>query len=470
MYYNYLLSLSILTSKIVPTRLFALKHSASLVWSPEIIDKAILHSTRSVNPSTGVISYFGPNNNSQKAIFTTHPIEKPYLIYQLGSSNPALAVQAALHVLPDVSGFDLNCGCPKPFSTHSGMGAALLSTPELLCSILTALREAVPREKTVSVKIRLLPTQEETLALVQKIIATNAINALTVHCRTRNQREKDRATIEHLREIVDYVKRTLGREDIAVIANGDCVDAADAIGRVKEITGADSVMIARGAESNPSCFSIDPPPLRDVHETLIPAYIRLAKYLGNNWNLTKFCLSQFKGEISATQMASGNSMTKTNGKTEAKRVREHIVQARGFEDVVDLVGEWTGKEDFMEIRKAIEKRDMLGKGEHEKKELKKPVLETEESPAILPASLTAYSFTTPPNTRNPHPPNSRAPLVDTCDNHRHPGDPHVLHLQDLERSRGLPALISGQDPLTPTPTGIGHTHVGTEAGTSRISV
>ena len=34
---------------IVATRLFALKHGATLVWGPEIIDKAILHSKRAVN-------------------------------------------------------------------------------------------------------------------------------------------------------------------------------------------------------------------------------------------------------------------------------------------------------------------------------------------------------------------------------------------------------------------------------------
>jgi len=33
----------------VPTRLFALKHGATLVWGPEIVDKAILHSTREVD-------------------------------------------------------------------------------------------------------------------------------------------------------------------------------------------------------------------------------------------------------------------------------------------------------------------------------------------------------------------------------------------------------------------------------------
>lgn len=33
----------------VPTRLFALQHGATLVWGPEIVDKAILHSTREVD-------------------------------------------------------------------------------------------------------------------------------------------------------------------------------------------------------------------------------------------------------------------------------------------------------------------------------------------------------------------------------------------------------------------------------------
>ena len=33
----------------VPTRLFSLKHGASLVWGPEIVDKAILHAERVVD-------------------------------------------------------------------------------------------------------------------------------------------------------------------------------------------------------------------------------------------------------------------------------------------------------------------------------------------------------------------------------------------------------------------------------------
>ena len=281
------------------TRLFALKHGATLVWGPEVIDKAILHSKRAVNCEcnlyfvgglayhflffsavTGVISYDGVS----RAIFSTHPVEKPYLIYQIGSSDPDLAVQAAKTVVQDVSGIELNCGCPKPFSTHSGMGAALLTNPDLLCSILTALRKELPPHITVTAKIRLLPSQEDTLKLVERIVNTD-ISALTVHCRTRSMRDKDRALIERLKEIVDFVER-MGK-GIAVIENGDTKDWTHAKG-VREITGAHSVMIARGAEANPSCFS--PNPLKDVETTLIPAYLRLVRvlYFGRRKTLSHF--------------------------------------------------------------------------------------------------------------------------------------------------------------------------------------
>jgi tRNA-dihydrouridine synthase 2 len=166
-------------------------------------------------------------------MFTTHPIEKPYLVYQIGSADPDLAVQAAKTVMQDVSGIDLNCGCPKPFSTHAGMGAALLSNPDLLCSILTALRRELPLHISVSAKIRLLPSQEDTLKLVERIIAAG-VSCLTVHCRTRNMRPRERALVGRLKEIVDFV-RGLGR-DVAVIENGDCTGYEDAR-RIRALTG-----------------------------------------------------------------------------------------------------------------------------------------------------------------------------------------------------------------------------------------
>ncbi|KAF8435630.1 hypothetical protein L210DRAFT_3550210 [Boletus edulis BED1] len=384
----------------LPTRLTALKHGASLVWGPEVVDKAILHTERVVDPHTGVVSYHGKT----RAIFTTHPIEKPYLIYQIGSASPELAVQAAKTVAQDVSGIDLNCGCPKPFSTHSGMGAALLTNPDLLCAILTALRRELPPEITVSAKIRLLPTQEETKKLVERIIRTG-VSALTVHCRSRNMRQREAALVNRLREIVEFVQG-LG-VDIAIIENGDCKGWEDAR-RVKRLTGASSVMIATAAEANPTCFSSTP--LMDVETTFIPSYLRLSRYLDNHWALTKFCVSQFKAPRTE------------RSKTEAHRFKTHIIAAKEYDGLTELVGEWTGEKDFADIVSAIEAR--------RPRPLTVAAMPTDPD-ALEEARLTS----TPPVRPNPEPPTSCAPLGPST------------------RSRmPLPAVITGSDAITPSPT------------------
>ncbi|KAG9087431.1 hypothetical protein FRC06_002544, partial [Ceratobasidium sp. 370] len=144
-----------------------------------------------------------PNSNS--AVFTTHPVERTHLIFQIGSSNPDLAAQAAQTVLQDVAGIDLNCGCPKPFSVHAGMGAALLTTPDLLCGILSKLRATLPSNVPVSAKIRLLADAEATRSLVARIWREGGVSALTVHCRTREMRPTTPAIIARMREAVDQV-------------------------------------------------------------------------------------------------------------------------------------------------------------------------------------------------------------------------------------------------------------------------
>lgn len=115
----------------LPTRLVSLEYGATLVWGPEIVDKAIIGSTRTVNPRTGVVQFIKNN----RSIFECHPLEKERLIFQLGSADPELAVKALKVIEQDVAGVGLNCGCPKSFSLQGGMGAALLKEPERLCNV-----------------------------------------------------------------------------------------------------------------------------------------------------------------------------------------------------------------------------------------------------------------------------------------------------------------------------------------------
>ena len=70
-------------------------------------------------------------------------------------------------VCNDVDGLDVNMGCPKSFSMKGGMGAALLSQPGKIKTILTGLVNAVGKEIPITCKIRILSSIEKTLELVK---------------------------------------------------------------------------------------------------------------------------------------------------------------------------------------------------------------------------------------------------------------------------------------------------------------
>ena len=76
-----------------------------------------------------------------RVAFRTCPRERERVVFQLGTSRPAMALQAAQLVQNDVAGIDLNMGCPKRFSIQDGMGVALLREGgKVACEILRVLR------------------------------------------------------------------------------------------------------------------------------------------------------------------------------------------------------------------------------------------------------------------------------------------------------------------------------------------
>lgn len=267
---------------------------------PETIDKALIGTTRRVNPVTKTIDFTRmasnghQNTNSNAAqreslIFRLHPeLEGRQLIHQIGTSNPDTAVQAAKLIAGDVAGIDVNAGCPKPFSTTGGMGAALLKTPDTLCAILRALVEEVgkPFEIGISVKIRLLDTPEETAALVNKLVATG-ITGLTLHCRTTPMRPRERAIRDQLRMVGDICREA----GVACLMNGDVMSRADATKSAEE-HGVDGGMIATAAETNPSCFRLEADGGKAPWEEVVKEYVNQALLVDNRWGNTKYLLGQ----------------------------------------------------------------------------------------------------------------------------------------------------------------------------------
>jgi tRNA-dihydrouridine synthase 2 len=282
----------------LPSRLLALHYGADLVWGPETVDRAMIGTTRKINPRTSCIEWTRPvskvppgtlGSRTENVLYRIDPNrEKGKLIYQIGTSNPDLAVQAAKIVAADVSGIDVNAGCPKPFSTSGGMGAALLRTPDLLASILRELVEKVGKvyEIGISVKIRLLETPELSESLVRKLCDTGIIG-LTIHCRTTPMRPRERAIRDQLR-MIGSVCREHG---VACLMNGDVSNRDEAIQLAAEY-GVDGAMIATAAESNPSAFRTAEQgglvPWREVAKE----YVQYATSVENKWGNTKFSLGQ----------------------------------------------------------------------------------------------------------------------------------------------------------------------------------
>lgn len=79
----------------------------------------------------------------------------PVRVQLLGQHPECLAENAIRAIELGSHGIDLNCGCPSKTVNGSNGGAALLKQPELIYRATQALRQAVPSEFHVSVKVRL---------------------------------------------------------------------------------------------------------------------------------------------------------------------------------------------------------------------------------------------------------------------------------------------------------------------------
>lgn len=282
----------------LPSRLLALKYGADLAWGPETVDKSMIGTTKRFNPITSTIDFTRPTSNSGRTqstekkdslIYRLHPTrEHGKLIFQIGTASPTTAVEAAKLVAENVAGIDVNAGCPKPFSTYGGMGAALLQTPDLLASILTALVKEIGEvyEIGISVKIRLLETPEKTEALVRKLCSTG-ISGLTIHCRTTPMRPRERAIREQLRMIGDICRE----EGVACLMNGDVKNRDEAV-QLAQKYGVDGGMIATAAEGNSSCFRTEAEGGRLPWREVVTEYMKIALEVDNKWGNTKFLLSQ----------------------------------------------------------------------------------------------------------------------------------------------------------------------------------
>lgn len=172
--------------------------------------------------------------------------EKPYII-QIESSLPQNIKKAVeiINTLEGVDGIDLNCGCPVPKVYKQGAGSALLENPHLLCNIIETIKKNNTKQYT-SVKLR-LGINSVIIDKFIKDIESAGADFVVIHARTRAGGFSAKPDYESIWRIKSLVK-------IPVIANGS-IDENTA-NDVLEKTGADGVMIGRGAIGKPWIFSL----------------------------------------------------------------------------------------------------------------------------------------------------------------------------------------------------------------------
>ena len=168
---------------------------------------------------------------------------------QLFGEDPAVMRSAAAHVAAagaDV--IDINMGCPVPKVQRTGAGAALLADPGRAVAVAAAAAEGAGAAVPITVKLRsgLRVGEDSGYGLAHRLVEEAGVAAIAFHPRAAAVHHKGRPDYELAARLV----RSLPAPVILTGGLGDAASVHEALAR----TGAEAVMLARGALGNPWLF------------------------------------------------------------------------------------------------------------------------------------------------------------------------------------------------------------------------
>lgn len=183
------------------------------------------------------------SENTRALLYTTEK-ESPCAVQLFGSEPDVMRAACESAELSPFPVVDINMGCPVPKIYKNGEGSALLENPPLAEKIVS---ECVKSGKAVTVKMRIGVSADKLVsAEFAKRMEGAGAALVTVHGRTRDRYYSGEVNAAEIAAVKRSVK-------IPVIANGGVFSVADA-DRLLDETGADGVMIARAALSDPQIF------------------------------------------------------------------------------------------------------------------------------------------------------------------------------------------------------------------------
>lgn len=291
----------------LPFRLLCKKQGAGLLCMEMVSAKGIFY-----------------NNKNTESLLQIHPEEVPVSLQFFGSDPKIVSEMAKRVEERPFSILDINMGCPVPKVVRNGEGSALMKNPKLVYELVSATVKAI--KKPVTVKIRKGFDDEHINAVeIAKIIEEAGAAEVAVNGRTREQYYSGKADWEIIRQVKEAVS-------IPVIGNGDVTSGEKAIA-MREQTGCDGVMIARGAQGNPWIFSElleyertgrlpDRPDVEEIKQTML-RHARLQ--------------IEYKGDFTGIREMRKHVAWYTKGLHGAARLRDQINQVESYAELENLL-------------------------------------------------------------------------------------------------------------------------------------
>jgi len=202
---------------------------------------------------------------------------------QIAGGDPEMLANAArLNAEFGAQIIDINMGCPAKKVCNKAAGSALMKDEALVRDILEAVVAAV--DIPVTLKMRTGWDREHRNApLIARMAEDAGIQALAIHGRTRADAYKGEAEYDTIADVKSRVS-------IPVFANGD-INSPEQAQHVLKFTGADGLLIGRGAQGRPWIFReilhfletgkhLAEPPVDEVEQVLSEHLDALHRFYG----------------------------------------------------------------------------------------------------------------------------------------------------------------------------------------------